>query len=234
MSTRPASATFDSRDVNRALREMIWPVLKTMGFSRRTQRTAWRDRVGSIQVVNFQSFNSYLAEGLATTTFSFGVNLGVFYPAIAEGSSVAAFIKDRSRPAEYHCHARNHLGKGIAQPNEPVVRRWFDPRPRSPALGTWVDRPDVWFVLPDGSNVDLVVADALERILGVGIPWLDRLSDLAEARRHFEAVEDSEQAPGIVAEHYGGAMGSPARWHAIGALSAALGDGAASDGGASS
>jgi len=224
VSRRSNATSIDSREVNRALREIVWPALKLIGFSRRTQRTAWRDRSGVIQVVNFQSFNSYLAEGLASTTFSFSVNLGVFYEAIADRSSMRGFIKDPSRPEEYHCHARKHLGKGIVQPNEPTTRRWFDPRPTSSPLGRWVDRPDIWFVLPDGSNLNLVVTDARDRILETGLPWLERLSDLQEARRHFHAVEDSEQARGILAEHYGGTLGSPRRWHAIGALSAALGD----------
>jgi hypothetical protein len=216
-----ASGRIDSKAVNRALREVVWPDLKAIGFSRRTPRTAWRDRPGAIQVVNFQSFNSYLAEAIGTTTFSFGVNIGVFYPAVADQSSMGAFIPDQTRPAEWHCHARKHLGKGIAQPNEPAPRRWFDPRSPQPPLGTWVDRPDIWYVLRDGSNLDLVVRDARVRILEVGIPWLDRLSDLREARRH---VESSELASGIGDEDYGGAIGSPNRLETVSALSMALGE----------
>jgi hypothetical protein len=121
----------DAKVVNRALREIIWPELKRLGFNRRTPRTAWRDRPDAIQVMNFQSFNSYLAEAIGSTTYSFGVNLGVFYPAIAEQSSVAAFIPDGLRPAEWHCQARKHLGKGIVQPNEPV-----------PVAGSIPGRPD--------------------------------------------------------------------------------------------
>jgi uncharacterized protein DUF4304 len=216
--------TVDSKAVNRALREIVWSDLQTLGFTRRTPRTAWRDRSHAIQVVNFQSFNRYLADAMGATTFSFAVNLGVFYPAIADRSAIASFIPDRLRPPEWHCQARKHLGKGLAQPNAIVNRRRFDPRAPEPTLGSWVDRPDVWYVRGDGSNVNLVVADAHDRILDVGIPWLDRLSDLAEARRHFQAVPNSRQAPGIVDDDYGGAIDSPKRWLAIGALSAALDD----------
>ncbi|HEX5823745.1 MAG TPA: DUF4304 domain-containing protein, partial [Candidatus Limnocylindrales bacterium] len=219
-----ATGTIDAKAVNRVLREIVWPDLKRLGFSRRTPRTAWRDRPGAVQVVNFQSFNSYLAEAIGSTTFSFGVNLGVFYPAIAEQTPVAAFIPDWSRPPEWHCQARKHLGKGIVQPNEPAARRWFDPRAPQPSLGSWVDRPDVWYVLGDGSNLDIVVNDAHDRITEIGLPWLDRLSDLGEARRRFETVESTELAPGIGDEDYGGAIGSPNRWYAVGALSAALRD----------
>ena len=227
MTGRAAGAvggTIDSKAVNRALREIVWPDLKLLGFSRRTPRTAWRDRSHAIQIVNFQSFNSYLADAIGATTFSFGVNLGVFCPAIANQSAIASFIPDRSWPPEWHCQARKHLGKGLVQPNTMVKRRRFDPRSPQPSLGRWVDRPDIWYVLPDGSNVDIVAQDAHDRILEMGIPWLDRLSDLAEARRHFQGVASSALAPGIGDEDYGGAIDSPNRWLAVGALSAALED----------
>jgi hypothetical protein len=217
------SGTIDSKAVNRALREIVWPDLKSLGFSRRTPRTAWRDRPDAIQVVNFQSFNSYLADAIGATTFSFGVNLGVFYPVIAEQSSLAPFRPAPTRPAEWLCQARKHLAKGIVQPNEPAPRRWFDPRRPQQPLGAWVDRPDIWYVQRDGSNIDLVVNDARDRILDVGIPWLDALSDLREAQRRFQAVESSGLAPGIGDEDYGGAIGSPNRVEAVGAISIALG-----------
>ena len=218
------STPIDSRDVNRALVKIVWATLKPLGFSARTQRSAWRSGPGVIQVVNFQSFNSYLADGLKSTTFSFSVNLGVFYQAIGDLSSVTRFLKDRSRPLEYHCHARYTLSKGIAQPQELIPPRWLDPLSGSSALGRWVDRPDIWLVLPDGSNLNLVATDARDRVVAAGIPWLERLSDLGEALRHFREVEDSWQGRGLVAEHYGGTLGSPSRLHSIGALSAALGD----------
>ena len=223
-SPNPAGpASIDSRVVNRALRQVVWAALQPLSFTRRTQRTAWRDWPDSIQVVNFQSFNSYAADVMRTTSFSFAVNLGVFYPAIAEKAAVARFIKDQSRPAESHCHARKSLAKGMSQPDELAPPRSFDPR-SSPTAGRWVDRPDVWFVQPDGSNLSLVISDALARILEIGLPWLERLSDLSEARRHFREVADTYQDRGVLNEHYGGTLGSPSRLHRIGALSAALGD----------
>jgi len=213
----------DSKIVDKSLRAIVWPVLKEVGFTRRNGRTTWRDRPGCIQTMNIQSFNSYLAEAMGATTFSFGVNVGVFYPVIAEHAGSGAFIKDLSRPAEYDCQARFHMAKGISQPNT-ERRRWFGARTPVAELGAWVDRPDVWYVRADGTNLDEVVADARDQVVTTGLPWLDRLADLAEARRKFLEDESTNHAPGIVAEHYGGALGSPARWHAVGALSVALGD----------
>ena len=52
----------DSREVNRVLKRVVWDELKGHGFVERTGRTAWRRRERTIDVVNFQSFNAYLAE----------------------------------------------------------------------------------------------------------------------------------------------------------------------------
>jgi hypothetical protein len=224
VSADASNAKIDSDAVNRALRALVWPELGRLGFVRRTSRTAWRDSEAVIHVVNFQSFNRYLADLMGSTTFSFSVNLGVFYPEIANISGMSAFLRDPGRPQESHCQARKHLAKGIAQPGDPSQRDRPDPDLDDAAPRPWRDRPDVWLVLADGSNIEEVVIDARDRLLADGIPWLERLSDLAEARRHFAEVPDSTLGPGMLAEDYGGRVGSPKRLQSLGALSAALGD----------
>jgi len=219
-----SNAKIDSNAVNRALRALVWPDLDRLGFVRRTSRTAWRNGEAVTHVVNFQSFNRYLADLMSATTFSFSVNLGVFYPEIANISGMSAFLRDPGRPQESHCQARKHLAKGVAQPGDPSQGDRLNPRLDSAAPRDWVDRPDVWLVLADGSNVDEVVRDARDRILADGMPWLERLSDLTEARRHFAEVTGSTLGPGIVGEQYGGGLGSPNRLQFLGALSAVLGD----------
>ena len=70
------SAEISSTDINRLIRHLVWARLRDVGFDRRTARTAWRRWSEGVDVVNFQSFNSYLAGGVGCTTFSFAVNLG--------------------------------------------------------------------------------------------------------------------------------------------------------------
>lgn len=69
----------DSKIVNKAIKQHIIPVLKENGFKVITQRSAWRYNTTRIDVINFQSFNSYLAESVGCTTFSFAVNLGIYF-----------------------------------------------------------------------------------------------------------------------------------------------------------
>jgi hypothetical protein len=164
-----------------------------------------------------------MASVLGATTYSFGLNLGVFYEDIASRTALGAFIGDQTRPKEYDCQLRKHLVKGVAQPNLLARPRFGLGRSR-PTLGEWRDRPDVWLVRPDGSNLDAMCRDATDRLVNDGLPWLDAVSKPDEAIRRFFEWPDSESAPGILDEHYGGSIGSPSRWLSIGALAAASGD----------
>ena len=147
--------SISSKDVNRALREVVWPALKQRGFKRRTARTAWRDGSDQIDLVNFQSFNSYNAGVLGLTTFSFAVNLGVF-----ARCRPTAQIKERDGalwPAEYDCDFRRRLNRRLRQSH---------------------DHADIWSVAADGGNLDAVVEDARDVLLEEGLSWFDQLSGL--------------------------------------------------------
>jgi hypothetical protein len=90
------------------------------------------------------------------------------------------------RPQDYECEPhRRQLHKTLSQP-------WF--RPFTSDVSHWPesmklhreglkrvlrtdthDRPEIWFVLADGSNLDACIADALAAIREHGLPWLESL-----------------------------------------------------------
>jgi hypothetical protein len=205
----------DSKDVDRRLKALVWDRLRGLGFTERKGRTAWRRRQHTIDVVNIQSFNSYLAEAIGATTYSFAVNLGVAFPSSRQypwqTHPVAAF------PREYECAARRRPRKGIAQRiagnSDRFLRRSTDR-----------DRPDTWFVALDGSNLDELVEDAWQQIVSQGLPWFDELSELKQAIEIFAARPDTDLAPGIVGDSYAGAPGSPNRTETMLTLAMELGD----------
>ena len=103
----------DSKVVNKYIKNKIWPYLKEQGFSQFNARNAWRTKDETIEVINFQSFNSYIAEGVGCTTYSFGINLGVYYKCY---ENTPWFTKEKiERVHEYDGHARFHLKKHINQ-----------------------------------------------------------------------------------------------------------------------
>jgi hypothetical protein len=173
----------DAREVTREIRRLVWPTLREEGFEAFTGRNAWRYVGEAIDVVNFQSFSASLADSLGCTTFSFGVNVGVWLPPDAwEGLELKRDAQGRLRPEEYQCEPhRRHLTKSLAQP-------WF--KPFSSDARRWLpslrlhreglekvfrrdrhDRSDVWFVLADRSNLVECLDDALQVIRAEGLPW---------------------------------------------------------------
>lgn len=126
-----------------------------------------------IDVVNFQSFNFYLATCLGCTTYSFGVKLGCSFDAIPRSERIKR--KDQFfRPEEYECHFRRALQKTIQQPN--------------------LKRTDVWYVDHSGQNLKVVIEDAKKAILENGLPWFNRFADFNEVLRTLQ--EDLESMDG--------------------------------------
>lgn len=163
----------DSSIVNREIRSVIRPLLHDAGFTHFTARTGWRYSGQKIDVVNFQSFNSYLANSLGCTTYSFCVRLGCSFEAIPRSERVKC-KGDSLRPEEYECHFRRQLQKTIRQSN--------------------LKRTDVWYVDPSGQNLKVVIEDARKAILDQGLPWFSRFANPNEVLRTLQ--EDSESDEG--------------------------------------
>ncbi len=141
------------------------PVLKEAGFAKFTARKAWRYSDQTIDLVDFRSFTSYVATGVGCTTFSFAVTIGVFYRCLDP---------DFETPQDYNLTFRGDLGKALQQP-------WFEPQ--GPMMAAVGDRPDVWYVRPDGSNLTDCVEDATHQLMVGGLPLLDQLGTPDHAYR---------------------------------------------------
>lgn len=174
----------DSRDVTREIRRVVWPVLREEGFDSFTGRTAWRYVESAVDVLNFQSFSASLADGVGCTPYSFGLNLGVWVPGELEAPVLKSDASGRPRPAEWECMKRAKLQKSVEQP-------WFEPF-SSAKTSRWPralrkhreglrqvirrdrhDRPEIWFVVADGSNLEAMVGDALAAIHNEGLAWFE-------------------------------------------------------------
>jgi len=148
----------DSKVVNREIRRRIWPLLKDIGFSQFSSRSAWRNCDNKIDVLNFKSFNSSKADTLGVTTFSFGVNLGAFLKYVPAEWPVK-LKNSLEMPREYECHLRGKLKRSIT------------------ALG--IDYDDIWSIDQDGKNLLWCINDVAEQ-LPIISSWFDRLADKHE------------------------------------------------------
>ena len=184
----------DSRIVNREIRREVWPMLRQKGFNAFTVRSAWRHCEDRIWIVNFQSFNSYFSLVDGCTTFSFALNLGVYFHALSEKDDSRA----QARPKCYECHFQGKLFKTIAQQN--------------------YRRKDIWYVDPEGLNLLEVLDDARRVLLLDGMSWFDRLSELRSVLDILVHEDQQETLFGI------GAKWSPHRKLLIGRAAVALGE----------
>ena len=173
----------------------MWPLLRHDGFTKFSTKTAWRYLPEQIHLANFQSFNSFLAAGVGCTTFSFAVNLGIYFPAIPFTFPLRKGPDPALRPQVLHCHLRLQLLKEIEQPVLP--------------------RRDVWYVEPDGSNLLEIMADARTVLEREGLPWFKRFESLKEVLR---LLMEEEELPEVMATRR-----SPARRHTIGHIARSLG-----------
>ena len=140
----------DSKSVNKAIREIIKPILEENGFTQFTARSAWRYRNNRIDVINFQSFNSYLADSIGCTTYSFSVNLGCFLLYIPDKKWIKA-KDDILNPPEYSCHLRGRLFRTYEQKE--------------------LDRKDIWYIDPKGSYLSKSLEDVRRQIEEKAFPW---------------------------------------------------------------
>ena len=150
----------DSKVVNKVIKKYIWPFLKEEGFSKFTSRNAWRFNQDRIEVINFQSFNSYLAGALDCTTYTFSVNMGIYFISIP-CSIPNNPIKEKEGlllPEEYRCHLRKHLLKNLTQDE--------------------VKRRDIWFIDNMGDNIELAMNDVKQMLILDGLKWFEKYSNM--------------------------------------------------------
>jgi uncharacterized protein DUF4304 len=190
----------DSKDVNKEIRRTIRPLLREAGFTHFTARTAWRHVGSRVEVLNFQSFNSYTADVLGCTTYSFCINLGTYLQEVPS-DHVATRIKEvdgKLLPQEYHCHLRGGLRPGFEQPE--CARR------------------EIWYIDPAGRYLEEAVCDVRAAVLRDAFPWYESLRDPAGVLHILlEEPERMNRLWGF------GRVGSPIRSYVAGYVAFALG-----------
>jgi hypothetical protein len=186
-----------SRDVNAELRALVWPALRELGFTDRTQRVAWKDYPDTVAVVDFWSFNAYTASMMGVTTVSFQLNLGIRARCSSNGADFVKVKDGKLRPKEPECDVRRVLWKTIEQP-ETELRY-------------------IWYVREDGSNVREVVEDARVVLLTDGMMWVDEFSELPRILAFAENEPEQWDAKGsTITGTWGlGRLGCPVRANLI-------------------
>ncbi len=159
----------DSKIVTKEIKSKIQPLLKESGFQYSSGRTFWRYQRERIDILNFQSFNSYNAAVLGCTTFSFSVNLSVLLNYIPSETDISE-KNGMKTPSESQGHFRSPILKGIVQQE--------------------FQRQDIWYVDNEGENLFKVFSDCKSQIETYGLTWFQKF-DLKESV--YEILNESNE-----------------------------------------
>ncbi|MHC4847356.1 MAG: DUF4304 domain-containing protein [Planctomycetota bacterium] len=168
----------DSKTVNKEIRRIVRPVLKEAGFTAFSGRNSWRYAEDRIDVVNFQSFNSYNAAVIGCTTYSFALNLGCYLEWLPDPNGfVPKEVGGRLRPEEYHCPLRGRLSRGFEQPE--------------------VDTEYLWYIDPEAKYLPQSMEDVIERLRAEGFAWFEQFVSPEAVLRVFQGEEDMDRLWGF-------------------------------------
>ena len=170
----------DSKVVNCSIKANVWLALKENGFSHFTSRSAWRFHADRIDVVNFQSFNSYNASVIGCTTFSFAVNLGCYLLCI---------------PYQYGAeHLKENGGRLLPDEAQCQMRRQIQPRDERSLVERLLARKapkGIWPIDESGSNLTSTFEEVRSRLLDDGLQWFSRFAQPKEVLRIFTSESES-------------------------------------------
>jgi hypothetical protein len=162
--------TIGSAEVNRVLRRVLNPSLRSNGFSKFKGRCAWRYFDDCIWTLQVRAVGSYFSIVTGFPPMSLCGELCIFFPDFPSPDPVrpdAKPVRDvdgLNVPKPSQCHIRYPLkvlidqsGDRAEMPAEPERRR-----------------DDVWYVRPDGVNVEAVIEDVRRSVVEWGVPLLMR------------------------------------------------------------
>lgn len=181
------SSDMDARSVDKELRRVVWPALRRHGFSERASRVAWRRSSGT-DLVEISSVGTGWDQ-MGCTSFSVSARVAAL-PDFLPLLNVVPEKEGRPRPHYWHSPLMVTLQKTLSQPwfhpfAEPAPLRMSEPaRLHREGLMRVIrrdvhDRPGVWFIKSDGSNIAEVIDDLLVVVEGDGLAILERLHDPA-------------------------------------------------------
>lgn len=169
-----------SPEINKLIRKIFSPVLRENGFSKVETRDNWGWHKNAIWVLKIRAVGRYFSQVTDWPSMSIVVDLGIFYDFIPSEFTIKRDPDGKLLPEEPQCHVRSSLLSTLNQSN--LKNRLGNPAER--------ERKDIWWIQPDGSNLEEVINNVKECFLNKGIEWFDNFTDLKFAFRQLEKERD--------------------------------------------
>ncbi len=158
-----------AKRIDAIIREELAPLLKEVGFKKQA-RNFRREHSDRTDVINVQA-SRYNDESSA----KFTVNVGVYYPTIADVSDA---LPVTGAPKEYDCTIHARIG----------------------ALQE--DRRDFWWTIEPSSDDAAIAKDLAQDVRDYCLPWLARMGDL-DAVKDAMASKNRSSIAAAIALHQG-------------------------------
>lgn len=170
-----------SPEVNKVIREILSPVLKANGFSKVNTRNNWAWIDHSIWVLNITSVGKYFSDVTGWPPMSIHVDLGMYYNFIPMNNDrIKTDEGGRLFPKSHQCHLQGELHSTLDQMK--YMSSLSNPAEQK--------RKDLWWIEPDGSNIEEVIKNVKQSFLTDGIDWFRKNTDVEHAFLEIEKEHD--------------------------------------------
>jgi hypothetical protein len=171
-----------SSEINKVIRKLLSPTLKENGFSKVNTRNNWGWHDHSIWVLNKATVGNYFSDVTGWSPMSIHVDIGIYYDFVPpEEGEIKVGSKSELLPKYHEGQLQKQLYCNLDQSK--YIRRLNNRAEK--------ERNDIWWVQPDGSNINEVISDIRESFLSDGLEWLRKYTDVEIAFNEIEKEHDS-------------------------------------------
>jgi hypothetical protein len=154
----------DSGHINKIMVRVVTPTLREIGFTRFRGREAWRYLDDPIWVFELKAVGPYFSTVTGFPPASLTARMSIFYLDFPDTPPCEVDKDGRLIPKESRCHVK--YGLDNIQDQTPLRSTQMTPLERS--------RKDIWWIEPDGGNVETVLEDIKKSILEYALPLLHK------------------------------------------------------------
>lgn len=166
-----------SSEINKMIRKTLSPDLKKSGFSKINTRHNWAWMGDCIWVLDITAVGKYFSDVTGWPSMSIHVDLGIYYNFIPINDDGINVKKNGTHsPKSHQCHFQHQLLSTLDQDRYMSILSNAAERKRK----------DLWWIEPDGSNLEEVIEDVKHSFLTEGIDWFMENTDIKQAFRKIE------------------------------------------------
>ncbi len=158
-------------EVNKLIRRVVSPALRECGFTKVRTRNNWKYLEDRVWYIMIRSVGSYFSDVTGYPPQSLTAEYGVYFTDFPPNPRPALSTTPKTDkdglvvPKEHECHYRNSLENISSQKKLRI------------SISSEVERrrTDVWWISPDGSNMEEAVEDIRLSLLQNAIPKMERV-----------------------------------------------------------